>query len=133
MKAKVFAAIFFFLGLLTVVIPRYILPVCEFNGYPAMFCSDAALYEAWVGSGIMFISLLIPLIPARLVRILFSILILAAGALVLFIPRMTGFCRNPSMPCNYGTIPALRLLGTGTFIAALLFLRSSWRERAVEN
>lgn len=133
MKDMAVTAIFFFLGLLAVITPRYILPVCEFKGFPPMYCSEAAFYEAWAGAGIMLVSVLIPFIQARPSRVLFSLFMLAAGIIVMFIPQMTGFCRSPSMPCNYGSIPALRLIGGGSVIAALVFLFSSWRARTVQD
>jgi len=133
MKAIAAAATFFILGLLAASTPRYILPVCEFKGFPHMFCSDAALYEAWAGVGIMLVSVLIPFIKARPARVIFPLFMLAAGILVVSIPQITGFCKSPTMPCNYGAIPALRLIGGGTVVAALVFLFSSWRARPDED
>jgi len=133
MKAKVYAVIFFFLGLLAVVTPRYILPVCEFKGFMPMHCSETALYEAWAGSGIMLVSVMALFGPARPARVVLPLLILAAGIMVAYIPQITGFCRSPSMPCNYGSIPALRLLGAGTVIVALLSMRSFLRKVDEDN
>lgn len=38
---------------------------------------------------------------------------------VLLLPDILGYCASPQMPCNYGTVPMLRLLGALILILSL--------------
>jgi len=115
-------------GLLVAAVPRYVIPTCEFKGYPRMHCSDAArlwLYDGAVLAVLGALALALPgaaFVPAALAGIA-----LAVGAIV--VPSYTGYCASPRMPCNYGTVPAVRFLGGllalagAGFVAAHLYRR----------
>ena len=47
---KVIAVTAIVSGLLLLLVPRYILPACEYRGHPAMHCSDTARAEYVVGA-----------------------------------------------------------------------------------
>jgi hypothetical protein len=97
-------------GILFVLIPRYILPACEFGGFPRMHCSDTARAEQVIGavliavSGMTFLakSATMPLIGAILSAIVFGI--------AFWLPEKFGYCLSPRMPCHYGMVPAIRFL-----------------------
>ncbi len=49
--------------------------------------------------------------------------VLALGAVVILIPTvLLGTCKNPAMPCNIGTKPALILLGSLTMLLGAIGL-----------
>lgn len=54
---------------------------------------------------------------------------LVASASVLAVPEAIGYCASPRMPCNYGAVPFLRLLGGATAAASLSGLLISTRAR----
>ena len=103
-------------GILFTLIPRYILPACEYAGYSRMHCSDTALAEQVAGavlivvSGMTFLlrSTTIPLVSAVLSTIVFGI--------TYWLPDKFGYCLSPRMPCNYGMVPGVRLLSIIGFI-----------------
>lgn len=108
-------------GILLILVPRFILPACEYEGYPAMHCSDTARAEYLVGA-------LLALVGgatffARTTKLLLAG---AAAAFVLYVaayllPDSIGYCRSPRMPCNYGMVPAVRFtaaIGAVTMIIA---------------
>lgn len=105
-----FGVILFLMGLLVVLMPRYILPVCEYQGYKEMACSHTGKLEMFIGLVVMVASagMFFSKTPETLRWQAFTIL--AAGLSVIVIPEVIGYCHNSSMPCNYGTIPVLRLI-----------------------
>jgi len=44
-------------GLLLIVVPRYVLPACEYEGYARMHCSDTARAEYFSGMTLMAIGI----------------------------------------------------------------------------
>lgn len=42
------------------------------------------------------------------------------GLSVILLPTALGYCANPNMPCHYGTVPLLRLLGIVIIIISIL-------------
>ncbi len=127
---RIFGVIFFVGGLLVLLVPRFILPVCEYQGYNPMACSHTALAEMFVGfvtmagaTGLFFSK------GADGLRWL-SFTVLATGVSVLWIPEAIGYCHSSRMPCNYGTIPVLRLLGVLIVLLSMAgFLLSFRREK----
>ena len=124
MREKVFGAVFALLGLLVILTPRYILPVCEFKGFKPMHCSEAAHFELYAGLALIGIGLGAAFLRGRAAGLVLGLLAAAAGAAVIYIPQATGFCKSPMMPCHYGAVPALRLLGGITILAGLA---GAWR------
>ncbi len=100
-------------GILFIVVPRFVLPSCEFVGFPRMHCSDTARAEMITGAffvltGILTLVLKMPGVPpaTAVLSVVFSV---AAWVF----PDKFGYCLSSTMPCNYGMVPAVR------FIAAL--------------
>jgi len=110
---------FFVIGLLLVLVPRYILPVCEYQGYNPMSCSHTAIAEMFVGFMVMVTSAGMSFSRGSESLRWLSLPILAAGVSVLWIPEAIGYCHSSQMPCNYATVPVLRLLGVLTVLLSL--------------
>jgi hypothetical protein len=113
-------------GLLLILTPRFILPVCEYHGKQVMNCSHTAHYEMTLGAFMIAAAGLSAFWNASIARWLVPAIFLISGMAAIVIPEAAGYCRNPEMPCNYGTVPALRLLGCAlaiTSIASFLSLR----------
>ncbi len=97
-------------GLLLLVVPRYVLPACEYLGHPAMHCSDTARAEFVVGG------LLITLgIASALVRVKAFGIVCSGASLILYaaafrLPDILGYCHSTQMPCNYGMVPGIRFI-----------------------
>lgn len=106
-----FGVILFLTGLLVVLTPRYILPVCEYQGYKEMACSHTGKSEMFMGFIVMAASIgtFFSKTPDTLRWSAFTTL--ASGISVIVIPEAIGYCHSSGMPCNYGTIPVLRLIG----------------------
>jgi hypothetical protein len=119
--------ILFGLGLLLILIPRFILPVCEYTGKPSMKCSSVAHYEMALGAAILLISGALYWLKKTGVQLGILLACTVAGIAVIWIPEYMGYCKSPNMPCNYGTVPALRLLGGAlvlfSFISLLFTIR----------
>src|SRR5512143_3553794 len=111
MIQKMIGIVLFLTGLMVVLVPRYILPVCEYQGYSKMACSYTALSERCMGLIVMVSSLGIFFSRnAETLRWL-ALTPTALGISVFLIPDAIGYCHSSSMPCNYGTLPFLRLQG----------------------
>jgi len=107
-------------GILLVLTPRFILPACEYEGFPRMHCSDTAEAEMVLGTllfglgfGALFLKSAASTIVAGSLGIAFS---LAANVL----PDKFGYCMSSRMPCNYGMVTAVRLIAVvaGLIMAA---------------
>ena len=116
-------------GILLILVPRFILPVCEYEGYPAMHCSDTARAEYVVGA-----LLLMSGIGAFLLKSTRTSIIVAAVSIILYIvafllPDRYGYCHSSRMPCNYGTVPGIRFIasigGVIMVIAIISLVRGS--------
>jgi len=116
-------------GILLILVPRFILPVCEYEGYPAMHCSDTARAEYVVGA-----LLLVSGIGAFLLKSTRTSIIVAAVSIILYIvafllPDRYGYCHSSRMPCNYGTVPGIRFIasigGVIMVIAIISLVRGS--------
>lgn len=109
-------------GCLLILLPRYILPVCEFEGYSHMHCSDTAQAEAIIGA--LFLALggasFFVKRPGGTVALTTASFILFAVSY--WIPDKIGYCMSPRMPCNYGSVPGIRFLDlTGMLIMTVAF------------
>ena len=98
-------------GILLVLVPRFILPVCEYRGFPAgMHCSETARAEYVVGALLVVAGIggfLLKLARAAIISASASIILYVAAYLI---PDIYGFCRSNRMPCNYGTVPGIRFI-----------------------
>ncbi len=130
MTNRIFGVLFFLTGLMVLLVPRFILPVCEYQGFNPMACSHTAIAEMFVG--IMVMAAATGLFFSRSGEGLrwLSFTALAAGISVIWIPEAIGYCHSGHMPCNYGTIPVLRLLGVLIVLLSLAgFLLSLRKEK----
>lgn len=112
-KSRILGAGLFILGAILALTPGYILPVCDVikGGHRFAACTYMGRIAAWAGLGACLLSVAVFFTrrpgPFRWLMAL----IFLTGAGVVALPQMTGYCMSPSMPCNYGTVPMLRLVG----------------------
>ncbi len=119
-------------GILLILVPRFILPVCEYKGYPAMHCSDTAHAEYVVGA-----LLLVAGIGAFLLKSTRTSIIGASVSIILYIvafllPDIYGYCHSSRMPCNYGAVPGIRfiaIIGGIIMVVAIISLVRSTRKK----
>jgi hypothetical protein len=118
----------FLSGLLLILIPRYILPACEYEGYPAMHCSDTARAEYVVGALLLAVG-----IGAFLLKSTATSIVSAAVSIILYViafllPDKYGYCHSSRMPCNYGMVPGIRFVaivsGIIMVVAIIVLVRS---------
>ncbi len=119
MKNKIIGGILFIMGTLILFTPRYIFPTCEYQGFKEMACS-------YTGTAEMFVGFMIDVAAAGIFlsksndALRWSALTVFSGAVsVLLLPQAIGYCHSSSMPCHYGTVPALRLFGAITLVVSL--------------
>jgi hypothetical protein len=105
-------------GLLLFTVPRYILPACEYEGFSRMHCSDTAQAELVVaglfilaGAGLLALKPLWAVLASGCLSMALSV-----SAFVL--PDIFGYCQSSKMPCNYGMVPAIRLIGVVSGLVA---------------
>ena len=110
-------------GFLLLLVPRYILPACEYLGHPAMHCSDTARAEFVVGG------LLIALgISSAIFRLKATGIVCSGASLILYVvafrlPDTFGYCHSTQMPCNYGMVPGVRFVAVlSAIIMAIAFI-----------
>lgn len=104
-------------GLLLIIVPRYVLPACEFEGFSRMHCSDTAQAEVVTGVLLLLSGAVVLAIRSRWSAIAGACLSLGLSVTAYAIPDRFGYCHSPKMPCNYGMVPAIRLIAV---ICALL-------------
>ncbi len=114
-------------ALLLVIVPRYILPACEFEGFSRMHCSDTAQAEfvAGVLLAVAGIATLVLKSSASAASAVFG-LVLSVTAYAL--PDKFGYCHSSKMPCNYGMVPAIRLIAVATALLMVVALIGMYRE-----
>jgi hypothetical protein len=119
MMNRKFGVALFLLGLLVASVPRFILPVCEYQGFNPMTCSHTGTAESFVGLIILAAAAGLFFSKSSEGLRLLSFVALVAGICVVLLPSAIGYCHSDRMPCNYGTVPALRLLGALTILLSL--------------
>ncbi|MFZ5639236.1 MAG: DUF4418 family protein [Bacillota bacterium] len=117
-------------GILVMLVPRYIFPVCQFYGrfietkagkLIPMRCFYTAQAELAVGAVIFFSALALIFARQAETRKTVSMILVLLGLVVIFLPALLiGVCKDPSMPCHAGTLPALTILGGALVILSLL-------------
>lgn len=120
MRHKLFGALSFLFGILVALTPRYILPVCEFHGKSKMACSYTGQAELFIGLFLVAISIGTFLSKSLDAFKWLMFVAFFAGISVILIPEVLGYCLNPQMPCNYGTVPILRLWGLSIIILSFV-------------
>jgi ascorbate-specific PTS system EIIC-type component UlaA len=107
-------------GALLLMIPRFILPVCEYAGYQPMHCSDTARAEYIVGALLIAAgagTFVLRHAAAPLIAAAISLLLSVAASAA---PAIYGYCRSAKMPCNYGTVPAVRFVAVVTAVIMII-------------
>ncbi|MBO4747714.1 MAG: DUF4418 family protein [Clostridiales bacterium] len=113
----IFAAAFVLLGLLVILAPTVIFPVCESEMKMACFFTKKA--EIGVGLLIAAIGVVSFFLKNKDIRIGLSIAQFLNAALVLALPlKLTGLCKKSDMACRVKTLPALIVLSVLLAIVA---------------
>lgn len=130
--------LFIILGLLLILVPLYIIPVCptsdvmpmqmgEMNHEMAhgtgkiMTCFWTARAELGIGSVIVLIGLLMLFTRTVFVRIGLSMSLACIALFSAAIPTiLIGVCPNEMMLCNMGTKPALIIISGILFVVAII-------------
>jgi hypothetical protein len=109
-------------GLLLMTVPRYILPACEYEGFSRMRCSDTAQAEFIVAGLFILAGAVLLALKARWAVLTGGCLSLAISVSAFVLPGIFGYCHSPKMPCNYGMVPAIRLIAviSGMIAAAAI-------------
>ena len=97
-------------GILLVVVPRYVLPACEFAGYSRMHCSDTAEAVRIVGAALVLVGVAVFFLRRQWMLASAAVCSLALYAAAMWMPARFGYCQSTRMPCNYGMVPAIRFL-----------------------
>jgi hypothetical protein len=97
-------------GILLILIPRYILPACEFGGFSRMHCSDTAHAEQIIGAVLIVVSCMTFLVKSATMPLIGAILSIIMFGISFWLPEKFGYCLSPRMPCHYGMVPAIRFL-----------------------
>ncbi|MDH4162473.1 MAG: DUF4418 family protein [Nitrospirota bacterium] len=107
-------------GILLILAPRFILPVCEYSGYQPMHCSDTARAELYAGIAIICAGTAVLALHRHSLVVMALLAVIGVSSAALALPQIYGYCKSPKMPCNYGTVPAIRL--TAVIIAAFAII-----------
>jgi len=119
-------------GILLVLVPRFILPVCEYEGYPAMHCSDTARAEYVVGALLLVAGIGAFLLKSTRASIIGAVVSIILYIIAFLLPDKYGYCHSSRMPCNYGTVPAIRLIaiiGGIIMVVAIISVVRSTRKK----
>jgi len=119
-------------GILFILLPRYILPACEFVGFSRMHCSDTAQAERVVGAILLVVSCMTFFVKSKKMPLVSAILSLLVFGLAYWLPDKFGYCQSPRMPCHYGMVPAVRFLsiiGILIMIGAVFIIAKSYGKK----
>ncbi len=97
-------------GTLLVLVPRFILPSCEYAGYPAMHCSNTAHAEFVAGALLIAAGVLTLTFKSTRASLIGSVFSLAFFIAAFVLPEKFGYCQSSRMPCNYGMVPGVRFI-----------------------
>jgi hypothetical protein len=120
-------------GILLFLVPRYILPACEYTGKPHMHCSDTAQAEfvvagVFVAAGVLGLAL-----RKRIVNLILAIAALPVFGVALWLPEKFGYCMSPNMSCNYGMVPGIRFIAAcGMVLMTIILARTALQSRKQE-
>ena len=116
-------------GILLILVPRFILPVCEYEGYPAMHCSDTARAEYIVGALLMAVGIGAFLLKSTTMSIVGAAVSIILYVIAFMVPDIYGYCHSSRMPCNYGAVPGIRFVagisGIIMVVAIISHMRSA--------
>lgn len=128
-KNQVWALIVIILGVVVILIPWYLFPVCGVGRYappfgtlPRMHGCDGTLKAATVLGVLLVFAGVLPLFLRQLwAGIVSAASTVVIGVLVILFPTIiTGVCKVPTMPCVFGTKPALVIAGIVLIVAGCI-------------
>jgi hypothetical protein len=118
---NVYGALLVLLGIIIILTPWIIFPVCEMQGSYVvtstgmqlpMTCGWTARAETGIGALIVVAGGLLIARSTRETRQAVGIFTIAMGALVILFPTfLIGMCKVATHPCRMTTLPALEILG----------------------
>jgi hypothetical protein len=103
-------------GLLLVLVPRYILPACEYEGFGRMHCSDTAIAEYVLGALLLATGGIAFAVKKPWLHIAGGLMACGLLAAAFFMPEVYGYCANKKMPCHYGMVPGIRFIAVFAFL-----------------
>jgi hypothetical protein len=116
-----FGALLVLLGIIIILTPWIIFPVCEMEGSYVvtstgmqlpMTCGWSARAESGIGALIVIAGGLLIARSTKETRQAVGIFTIAMGALVILFPTfLIGMCKVATHPCRMTTLPALEILG----------------------
>lgn len=109
-------------GLLFAVVPRYILPACEYEGFARMHCSDTAQAELAIGSVLIATGILTLALKYSKTTAAGAAVTLVFSVIAFTLPEVFGYCHNSRMPCNYGMVPAIRFVAVVSGLVMIIVL-----------
>lgn len=106
-------------GVLLIIVPRFILPACEYEGFARMHCSDTANAEIVLGAVLAAVGAVAFLV--RTPWLLIADAAVACGLLgtAVYLPDVFGYCASKNMPCHYGMVPGVRFIAVLAMMALL--------------
>ncbi len=134
--SKFFGVIDSLIGVLIVIIPRYVFPSCEYIRQVSspMKCSYTRRAELAIGIVITIGGITMFFSKSREAVRAVSIILIGLGLMTILIPSyLIGVCASPEMPCHYGMLPSLNLLGGLLIIMSLISLFSSKGAERIEK
>ncbi len=114
-------------GLLLLIVPRYILPACEYEGYAPMHCSDTAKAEFLVGAVLMAIGG-VSLFSKKNIAAAVAAAACILYAVAFWLPDKIGYCHSTRMPCNYGMVPGIRFISIAGALIMVVAFAGMWRK-----
>ena len=114
-------------GLLLLIVPRFVLPPCEYEGFARMHCSDTAQAEMVTGALLLFIGALTLALKSPKIPRAGALTALALFTAAYFLPDKFGYCRSSRMPCNYGMVPGVRFIAVVSGIIMISALAADLR------
>lgn len=103
-------------GVLLMVVPRYVLPACEYRGFSRMHCSDTAAAEFIAGAVFLALGVTTLFLKSKRMVLWAGLLALAISVAAFVLPDVYGYCRSSRMPCNYGMVPGIRFVAVASGI-----------------
>ncbi|HEY9161212.1 MAG TPA: DUF4418 family protein [Desulfomonilia bacterium] len=126
-KSQIWALVIILLGVVVILIPWQLFPVCGVGRYappagamPRMHGCDGTLKAATYLGIITICAGLLPLFfKQHLAGLISAVSTAVIGVLLILFPTViTGVCKVPTMPCVFGTKPALIMAGIVLILVA---------------
>jgi len=115
------------LGVLVAITPRFLFPVCEYEGIfmqlgndktTHMGCYFLSMASYVMGTMVALVGLTLLLAKGRETIRMLSVILGGAGIAVMVLPFFFPICLNPDHPCNRGAKPLIMVLGIVTLMSA---------------